>query len=216
MKEGQKEIYFITADGYAAAKNSPHLEIFSRLGVEVLLLHDRIDEWVVSSLPEFDGKSLRSAAARDLDLSALGGDAPKADDTAAGEHAVLLERLQRALGERASEVRVTNRLTESPACLVSNDSGISNNLGRILKAAGQAAPSGAPVLEVNPGHPVVKRLAEENDPARFADWSQILFDQATLAEGGQLEDPAGFVRRLNELMLTLAGAAPSRLWTPGT
>ncbi|MGD9902243.1 MAG: molecular chaperone HtpG [Vicinamibacterales bacterium] len=216
MKDGQTAIYYITADGYAAARHSPHLEIFRKLGVEVLLLHERIDEWVAGSLHEFDGKPLQSAAARDLDLSAIGGEAPAADEnTPAGEHADLLERMRQALEARASAVRVTHRLTDSPACLVSSAEGLSTNLERMLKAAGQDVPSTKPILEVNPAHPVVRRLAEETDPAKFADWSQILFDQATLAEGGQIDDPAAFVRRLNEVMLTLAGAGPSRIWTPG-
>jgi molecular chaperone HtpG len=216
MKDGQTDIYYITADGYAAARHSPHLEIFRKLGVEVLLLHERIDEWVATSLLEFDGKRLRSAAAKDLDLSALGGEAPAPDAaTPSGEHVLLLERMQKALEARASAVRVTNRLTDSPACLVSGEDGLSTHLERMLKAAGQAVPAGKPILEVNPAHPLVRRIADEVDPAKFADWSHILFDQATLAEGGQIDDPAAFVKRLNDLMLTLAGAGPSRLWTPG-
>ncbi len=209
MKDGQTAIYYITADGYAAASHSPHLEIFRKLGVEVLLLHERIDEWVATSLHEFDGKTLQSAAAKDLDLSAIGGEPAKSDESApAGEHAPLLERMQHTLKDRASAVRVTNRLTDSPACLVSSDAGLSTNLERLLKAAGQAVPSAKPILEVNPAHPIVRRLADEANPARFDDWSQILFDQATLAEGGQIENPAAFVKRLNELMLTLAGGPP--------
>jgi molecular chaperone HtpG len=216
MKDGQTDIYYITADGYAATRNSPHLEIFRTLGVEVLLLHERIDEWVASSLHEFDGKRLQSAAAKDLDLSAIGGEAPTPPDaTPTGEHAPLLERMQAALTDRASAVRVTNRLTDSPACLVSNEGGLSTNLERILKAAGQAVPAARPILEVNPTHPIVRRLAEETDPDKFSDWSRILFDQATLAEGGHIEDPAAFVKRLNALMLTLAGVGPSRVWMPG-
>lgn len=215
MKDGQTDIYYITADGYSAARNSPQLEIFKKLGVEVLLLHERIDEWVTASLHEFEGKKLQSASASDLDLSAIGGDAPKAENAvAAAEHAPLLERMTTALTDRASEVRVTNRLTDSPACLVASSSGMSTHLERMLKEAGQPVPTSRPILEINPTHPIVRRLADETDQAKFADWSQILFDQATLAEGGQLEDPAAFVRRLNELMLTLAGAAPSRIWTP--
>ncbi len=211
MKEGQTDIYYITADGYAAARNSPHLEIFRKLGIEVLLLHERIDEWVASSLHEFDGKRLQSAAAKDLDLSAIGGEAPTPEaSTPTGEHAPLLERMQTALAGRASAVRVTNRLTDSPACLVSSEDGLSMNLERLLKAAGQAVPASKPILEVNPSHPIVQRLADESSPAKFSDWSQILFDQATLAEGGQIEDPAAFVKRLNELMLALAGAGASR------
>ena len=207
MKDGQTAIYYITADGHAAARHSPHLEIFRKLGVEVLLLHERIDEWVASSLHEFDGKPLQSAAAKDLDLSAIGGEAPAPEDApSSGEHAPLLERMQTALADRASAVRVTTRLTESPACLVSSRDGLSTNLERLMKAAGQAMPAAKPILEVNAAHPLVRRLADEKDQARFNDWSQILFDQATLAEGGQIEDPAAFVKRLNELMLTLTGA----------
>jgi molecular chaperone HtpG len=216
MKAGQTAIFYITADGYAAALNSPHLEIFRKLGIEVLLLHERIDEWVASSLHEFDGKRLQSAAAKDLDLSAIGGDAPASDETAAtGEHALLLERMKTALADRASSVRVTHRLTDSPACLVSSADGLSTNLERMLKAAGQPVPDSKPILEVNPTHPIVRRLADEGDPAQFNDWSHILFDQATLAEGGQIAEPAAFVRRLNSLMLALAGADGSRAQTPG-
>jgi len=215
MKEGQDAIYYITADSYAAAKNSPHLEIFRKLGVEVLLLHDRIDEWVVSSLTEFEGKALQSVAKAGLDLSKIGGEAPTAEDAKpSGEQGALVERMQKALADRASGVRITHRLTDSPACLVSEDFGMSTHLERMLKAAGQQVPESTPILEINPSHPIVERLKQEADDARFADWSHILFDQATLAEGGHLEDPASFVKRLNELMLTLAGAGPSRIWTP--
>ena len=217
MKDGQTDIYYITADGYSAARNSPHLEVFRKLGIEVLLLHDRVDEWVASSLHEFDGKRLRSAASKDLDLSAIGGEAPMPEEGApASEHTILLERMQNALADRASAVRVTNRLTDSPACLISSEDGLSTNLERMLKAAGQAVPSSKPILEVNPAHPIVQRLANEADLVKFNDWSLILFDQATLAEGGHLADPASFVKRLNELMLTLAGDGPSRIWTPGS
>jgi molecular chaperone HtpG len=215
MKEGQDAIYYITADSYAAAKNSPHLEIFRKLGVEVLLLHDRIDEWVVSSLTEFEGKALQSVAKAGLDLSKIGGEAPKPEENQpSGEQGALIERMQKALEDRASGVRVTHRLTDSPACLVSDEFGMSTHLERMLKAAGQQVPATKPILEINPSHPIVERLKQETDDARFADWSRILFDQATLAEGGHLEDPASFVKRLNELMLTLAGAGPSRIWTP--
>jgi len=217
MKDGQDAIYYITADSYAAAKNSPHLEIFRKLGVEVLLLHDRIDEWVVSSLHEFEGKQLQSVAKADLDLSKIGGEAPKPEEEkSTGEQGALVERMQKALEDRASAVRITHRLTDSPACLVSDEFGMSTHLERMLKAAGQQVPQSKPILEINPSHPIVERLKQETDDARFADWSHILFDQATLAEGGHLEDPASFVKRLNELMLTLAGAGPSRIWTPGS
>ncbi len=206
MKEGQDAIYYITADGFAAARNSPHLEIFRKLGVEVLLMYDRIDEWVVSTLTDFEGKPLQSVAKGDLDLSKLKGDAAKDDENKTAEdHTPLIERMQSALKDRVSAVRSTERLTDSPACLVGDEHGLSANLERILKAAGQNVPGSKPVLEINPSHPIVQRLKAEGDETRFADWSHILFDQATLAEGGQLEDPASFVKRLNDLMLALAG-----------
>jgi molecular chaperone HtpG len=216
MKEGQDAIYYITAEGFAAARNSPHLEIFRKLGVEVLLMFDPIDEWVVSSLTEFEGKPLHSVAKGDLDLSKLGGEAPQSELAVSEEHKPLLERMQTVLQDRASAVRTTERLTDSPACLVSDEHGPSMNLERILKAAGQNVPAVKPILEINPGHPIVKRLKEESDEQKFADWTRILFDQATLAEGGQLDDPASFVKRLNELMLTLAGERGSRIWVPGS
>jgi molecular chaperone HtpG len=215
MKEGQEAIYYITAESFAAARNSPHLEIFRKLGVEVLLMYDRIDEWVVSMLTEFEGKPLQSVAKGDLDLSKLGGDAPKTEAIPEAETRPFLDRIQAALQDRASAVRTTDRLTDSPACLVSDSHGLGTNLERILKAAGQQVPESKPILEINAAHPIVKRLKDETDDTKFADWSRILFDQATLAEGGQLDDPASFVKRLNELMLTLAGEGPSRIWVPG-
>jgi len=217
MKEGQDAIYFITADGFSAARNSPHLEVFRKLGVEVLLMYDRVDEWLVSTLTEFEGKPLRSVARGNLDLGKL-GDLTAADDQEkqqAGEYTELLQRMQTVLKERAGGVRVTHRLTDSPACLVSDEHGMSMNLERLLKASGQKVPAIKPVLEINPRHPIVDRLKDESDSSRFSDWSHILFDQATLAEGGQLDDPATFVKRLNELMLALAGGPVSRIWTPG-
>jgi molecular chaperone HtpG len=217
MKEGQDAIYYITADGFAAAKNSPHLEIFRKLGVEVLLMHDRVDEWLVSNLHDFDGKPLQSIAKGGLDLSKLGGDGLKQEqEREAAEHQALLDRIERALKDRASAVRVTHRLTDSPSCLVTDEHGISTNLERMLKATGQTVPTTKPILEINLHHPIVRRLERETDETRSADWSHILFDQATLAEGGQLDDPASFVKRLNELMLTLAGSGSSRIWTPGS
>jgi molecular chaperone HtpG len=215
MKEGQEAIYYITADSFAAARNSPHLEIFRKRNVEVLLMYDRIDEWVVSALTEFDGKPLHSVAKGDLDVKKVGGaDAPAEPPTSTADDTPLLERMQAVLQDRASAVRTTERLTESPACLVSDEHGMSMNLERILKAAGQSVTGTKPILEINPDHPIVKRLKTETDDARFADWSQILFDQALLAEGGQLQDPGSFVKRLNALMLTLAGDPPSKIWLP--
>jgi molecular chaperone HtpG len=212
MKEGQDAIYYITADGFSAAKNSPHLEVFRKLGVEVLMMYDRVDEWVVSTLTEFEGKPLRSVARGSLDLGKLDDGQEKQQ----GEYKDLLEHMQSVLKERASGVRVTHRLTDSPACLVSDEHGMSMNLERLLKASGQRVPAIKPVLEINPRHPIVERLKDESDGTRFSDWSQILFDQATLAEGGQLDDPATFVKRLNTLMLALAGGPASRIWTPGS
>jgi molecular chaperone HtpG len=216
MKEGQETVYYITADGFSAAKNSPHLEIFRKTGVEVLLMYDRIDEWVVSSLTEFEGKPLVSVARGDLDLGKLGQTAEQETPASRDEeYADLLTRIERVLAERASNVRVTHRLTDSPACLVADEHDMSMNLARLLKASGQKVPASKPILEINPRHPIVERLKQELDANRFSDWSHILFDQATLAEGGQLDDPATFVKRLNELMLALAGGPVSRIWTPG-
>jgi len=216
MKDGQDAIYYISADTYEVARNSPHLEIFRKHGVEVLIAYDRIDEWVVSTLTTFEGKALQSVAKGDLDLGKLGGEAAKQASAAQEEDKPFLERIKAALGDRASDVRTSDRLTDSPSCLISDQDGLSTNFERMLKAAGQDVPHSKPVLEVNPGHPLVQRLKSETDDTRFTDWSHLLFDQATLAEGGQLEDPAGFVRRLNELMLTLAGEGPSRIWMPGS
>ena len=215
MKDGQDKVYYITAESFAAAGNSPHLEIFRKTGIEVLLLHDRVDEWVVAHLTEFDGRSLQSVSHGDLDLGTLdeATDAQKQQHSDA-EYSPLLERMQAALGPRTERVRLTSRLTDSPACLVS-DHGPSMNLERILKEAGQAVPPAQPVMEVNPEHPIVARLKDESDDQRFSDWTLILFDQALLAEGGKLDDAAGFVKRLNGLMLAMAGGARSRIWTPG-
>lgn len=207
MKEGQDKIYYVTADTHAAAKSSPHLEIFRSKGIEVLLLSDRVDEWVVSNLNEFDGKPLVSVAKGALDLGELGDEEKQAQEKEATEHKELTERVQKALGDRVKEVRVTLRLTDSPACLVADENAMSMNLERMLKAAGQQVPSSAPILEINTRHPIVEKLNSESDETRFGDWSSILFDQATLADGGTLEDPSAFVKRLNGLMLTLSGNA---------
>ena len=214
MKEGQEAIFYVTADSIGAARHSPHLEIFRKKGIEVLLLHDRVDEWVVSHLTEFDGKPLRSVAKGDLDLGLLAGEVDATEPRATeDEFKPLAERMQRALGSQTQQVRVTSRLTDSPACLVSDDP-MSRNLERMLKEAGQAVPHAQPVMEINPRHPIVERLKDETDDQRFSEWTQLLFDQALLAEGGQLDDPAGFVKRLNELLLALTGKR-SRIWTPG-
>ena len=218
MKDGQERIYYVTADSFAAAQHSPHLEVFRKKGIEVLLLHDRVDEWVVAHLATFDGKSLQSVTRGDLDLGTLADgeeDAKQQEETSAAFKPVV-ERIRKALGDKAKEVRLTHRLVDSPACLVTGQDGMSANLERVLRAAGQAVPNVPLVLEINPEHPIVTRLRDETDDARFKDWSHILFDQAMLAEGGHLDDPAGFVKRLNELMLALAGEPKSRIWTPGS
>ncbi len=205
MKEGQEKIYYITADTFAAAKNSPHLEIFRKKGIEVLLLSDRVDEWVVSGLHEFDGKAVVSVAKGDLDLGKLEDEAEKATQQAEAEtFKPLTERIGKALGEQVKEVRITHRLTDSPACLVAEEHGMGMNLERLLKAAGQKVGGSKPILEINPQHAIVQRLQGEADDTRFGDWSHVLFDQALLAEGGQLEDPATFVKRINQLMLAMA------------
>ncbi|MBI3069165.1 MAG: molecular chaperone HtpG, partial [Betaproteobacteria bacterium] len=216
MKPGQEKIYYVTAESFPAAKNSPHLEIFRKKGVEVLLLYDRVDEWVVSHLTEFEGKPLQSIAKGELDLGKLEDEAEKKEqEHEATEFRELTERIKKVLGEEVKEVRVTLRLTESPACLVADRDDLGANLERILKAAGQKVPHSRPILEINSRHPLVRRLKGEADETRFADWSHILLDQALLAEGGTLEDPARFVKRLNDLMLAMAGTEPARIWTPG-
>ena len=203
MKEGQDKIYYVTADSFAAAKNSPHLEIFRKKGVEVLLLTDRVDEWMLSFLHEVEGKELVSVAKGDLDLGKLEDEAEKKQhEETETQYKDLVEKMKTALADKAKDVRVTFRLTDSPACLVADEHELSGNLLRMLKAAGQNAPESKPILEINPDHPLVQRLKYEE--AKFNDWSQILFDQAMLAEGGTLADPAGFVKRLNEMLLGMA------------
>jgi molecular chaperone HtpG len=204
MKEGQEKIYFVTADTFNAAKNSPHLEIFRKKGIEVLLLSDRVDEWVVGHLTEFDGKQMQSVAKGGLDLGSLEDEAEKLEaEKAADEYKALLEKVKAALGDKVKDVRVTYRLTDSPSCLVSDEHDPSGNLARLMKAAGQKAPNAKPILEINPHHPAVMRLKYEE--SRFDDWAALLFEQALLAEGGQLDDPAGFVKRINDLMMALSG-----------
>jgi len=200
MKEGQDKIYYVTADTFTAAKNSPHLEIFRKKGVEVLLLAERVDEWLVSHLHEFEGKQVVSVARGDLDLGTLEDEEEKkAAEAEAGDFKDVLEKLKTALGERVKDVRITHRLTDSPACVVADENEMGTNLARLLKAAGQDVPSSKPILEVNPKHQVLLKLKAGTD--RFDDWASVLLDQALLAEGGTLEDPAGFVKRINQLML---------------
>ncbi len=208
MKEGQEKIYFVTAETFNAAKNSPHLEIFRKKGIEVLLLADRVDEWVIGNLTDFDGKQLQSVAKGGLDLGGLEDAEEKQQaEKLADEYKDLLEKMKASLDKRVKDVRVTHRLTDSPACLVADEDDMGMNLARILKAAGQEAPPSKPILEINPAHPAVKRL--EKSGARFDDWASVLFDQALLAEGGTLDDPATFVKRINELMLAMSGSGES-------
>ena len=203
MKPEQDKIYYVTADGWTAAKNSPHLEIFRKKGLEVLLLTDRVDEWMLSFLTEFEGKQLISVAKGDLDLGKLEDETEKKQkEETQTEYKDLVEKMKTALTEKAQDVRITFRLTDSPACLVSGDDELSGNLLRMLKASGQAAPESKPILEINPHHPLVQRLKYED--GKFNDWSSILFDQAMLAEGGTLTDPAGFVKKLNDMLLGMA------------
>jgi len=204
MKEGQDKIFYVTADSYAAAKNSPHLEIFRKKGVEVLLLTDRVDEWMLSFLNDFEGKELHSVAKGGLDLGKLEDEAEKKEHAETEtQYQELVGKMKEALAEKAKEVRVTFRLTDSPACLVADEHELSGNLLRMLKAAGQAAPESKPILEINPQHPLVTRLKYEDTAGdKFRDWAHILFDQALLAEGGTLADPASFVKRMNEMLLS--------------
>ncbi len=206
MQEGQDKIYYITAETPAAARNSPHLEVFRKKGVEVLLLSDRVDEWLMSHLTEYKEKAFQSVAKGKLDLGELESEEEKAAEEAANkEHESLSKRIQEVLGEAVKEVRVTQRLTDSPACLVVEDFEMSPHLARMLKSMGQEGPAVKPILEINVEHPLLQRLEAEGEEDRFGDLSRVLFDQALLAEGGQLEDPAAFVHRLNHLMLSLAG-----------
>jgi molecular chaperone HtpG len=203
MKEGQERIYYVTADTFRAARNSPHLEIFRKRGIEVLLLAERIDEWLVGNLADFEGKPLVSVARGELELGAVQTeDEKKLVEAQAGAKKPLVDRLKEVLGDQVKDVRITTRLTQSPSCLVADEQDMGGNLARILKAAGQKLPSFKPILEINAEHPIVARLDPQD--ARFGDWAHLLYDQALLAEGGQLEDPAEYVKRSNELMLSLA------------
>ncbi len=204
MKEGQDKIYYVTADSFAAAKNSPHLEIFRKKGIEVILFSDRIDEWLVSNLDEFDGKQLQSVAKGDLDLGDLDAEEDKtAQEEITKDFESVLKQIKDVLADKVSDVRLSHRLTESPACLVADVYGMSLNMERIMKDAGQMMGMGMgskPVFEINPTHPLVVRMKSEQDDTRFSDLTHILFDQAILSEGGHLDDPAAFVHKLNGLL----------------
>ncbi|MBT7308135.1 MAG: molecular chaperone HtpG [Gammaproteobacteria bacterium] len=204
--EGQNKIYFITAETYNAAKNSPHLEVFRKKGIEVLLLTDSVDEWVTNHLREFDGKSLQSVTQGDLDLGELEDKDEKMElEKEEESFKSMIEQMKEVLSDEVEDIRVSSRLTDSPACLVAGAGGMDANMERIMKSMGQEVAGSKRILEINVGHPLVERLQSEADDERFADWSRILFDQSVLAEGSQLDDPASFTRRLNELLQTLAG-----------
>ena len=204
MKEGQDKIYYITAETHAAAKSSPHLEIFKKKDIEVLLLSDRVDEWAVSNLQEFDGKKLVSVAKGSLDLGSIDNAADSEKDKDDAESSDLINRIKESLTGKVKDVRVSSRLVASPSCLVSDEDEMSMNLSRMLKAAGQEVPAVEPILEINVNHPIVKKMSEEKNQDRFSDWSSIVLDQAMLADGGTLEDPATFVVKLNNLILDLS------------
>ncbi|MCP4188795.1 MAG: molecular chaperone HtpG [Gammaproteobacteria bacterium] len=203
MQEGQDKIYYIAADSHSAAKNSPHLEIFKKKGIEVLVLSDRVDEWLTSHLNEYEGKKIQSVAKGELDLG-KDEESEKELEEKARSSEKLIKRMKKSLEDKVEDVRVTNRLTDSPACIVLNEQDMAMHMQRILKEAGHAMPSSKPILEINPDHPIVKKLDTEKSKKKFTDWSDILFDQALLAEGGQLEDPASFVAKLNEMLVSIA------------
>jgi len=205
MKTGQDKIYYVSADTYMAAKHSPHLEVFQKKGIEVVLMFDRVDEWLMNHLTEFDGKSFQSVAKGDLDLGSLEDQTDKEErEKAAAAVTGLAERMKAVLGDKVTDVRITHRLTDSPSCLVVEEQDMAANLQRMLKAAGHEIPSSKPTMEINPGHLLVKRLNNEKDESKFTDWTEIFFDQALLAEGGQLDDPAAFVAKLNNQLTSIA------------
>lgn len=207
MQPGQEKIYYITADSVAAAKNSPHLEVFKKKNIEVLLLTDRVDEWVMAHMHEFEGKSFQSVAKGALDLGDAESEEEKAEQKKLEDDSKeLLERIKKSLDDKVGEVRVTHRLTDSPACIIADESGMTAHLERMLKEAGQDIPNTKPHLEINPAHPLVKRLDGEKEDERFTDWAYLLFEQAVLAEGGELDDPATFVRRMNQMLLAVSDA----------
>ena len=205
MRDNQEKIYYITADSFNAAKNSPHLEVFRKKDIEVLLLSDRVDEWLMSHMHEFDGKSLQSVAKGELDLSKFDSEEDKKEQEETAKQAEdVIKRLKDALGDKVEDVRVSHRLTNSPSCIVLSEQDMALYMQQLMKQAGQEMPSSKPVLEINPSHPMIQRISDETDETQFSDWSSIIFDQAVLAEGGQLEDPSGFVNKLNTMMLSLA------------
>ncbi len=205
LQEGQDKIYYVVAENFNTAKSSPHLEVFRKKGIEVLLLSDRVDDWLMNHLQEFDGKQFQDVARGALDLASESDEEKAEQEKLAKESEALVERMGKVLEEKVTEVRATTRLTESPACLVVGDYDMGAQMRRIMEAAGQPVPESKPILEINPGHPILTLLDQEPDEDRFADLASVVFDQASLAEGGQLDDPAAYVSRLNKLLLQLAG-----------
>lgn len=204
MKEGQDKIYYIVADSFEAAKNSPHLEIFRKKGVEVLLMSERIDEWMMSHLTEFDGKTFQSVTRGDLDLGEMDDEeAKKEQEEAEKEFENVIQRAKAALGDKVQDVKVSHRLTDSPACIVAASNDMSSQMAKLMEQMGQAAPETKPVFELNPEHELVKRVADDQDDEQFAQWMEVLLDQALLSERGNLKDPASFVTRMNTLMMQL-------------
>jgi molecular chaperone HtpG len=205
MKEGQEKIYFVSAENFETAQNSPHLEVFRKKGIEVLLLSDRIDEWLVMHLTDFDGKQLQSVTRGELELGELDSEEDKkAREEISEKMKPFIERIKDSLGEKVSEVRVTDRLTESPACIVGGEDEMGSQIARMMQAAGQKVPESKPILEVNPDHELIKQLENEQDEDRFSDWVEVLFGQAVLAERGQIDNPSNFAKQLNKLLLQLA------------
>ena len=204
MKEGQDKIYYVAAENYTTAAHSPHLEVFRKKGLEVLLLHDRVDEWLVGNMMDFDGKQFEDVAKGALDLGDLDDQEKQQQEEAAKQYEDLVARIKTVLETEVEQVRITHRLTDSPACLVVGENDMGAQMRRMMEAAGQSMPESKPIFELNPEHPLVKRLDQESDEQRFADLSRVLFDQAHLAAGGVLEDPATYVQRLNQLLLDLS------------
>jgi molecular chaperone HtpG len=205
MKEGQDEIFFLVADSYEAAKHSPHLEVFRKKGLEVLLLSDRIDEWLMQHLTDFEGKKLRSVAKGGLDLSKLDDEeTKKAQEETEKQFAAVTERFKTALGDQVKDVKVSHRLTDSPSCVVTDEYDMSTQMIKLMESVGQKVPEVKPIFELNPEHQLVRHIADVQDEERFKQWAEVLFEQALLAERGSLKNPASFVTRLNALLLDLA------------
>ena len=204
MKEGQEKIYYLVAESLKAARNSPLLEIFKKKEIEVILMHDRIDEWLMGHLQEFDGKQFQDIARGELDLGKLKDEADgEQQDKSEKEYEPLVTRIKEILGDRVKDVRVTHRLTESPSCLAIDDHDMGAQMRKIMQASGQEIPETKPIFEINPEHPLLSKLNQESDEERFSDLVTILFGQASLAEGGQLEDPGEFSSKINKLLLEI-------------